>query len=124
MGKFCTHCGAELKENENVCHNCGTHINNTYENTQRQYFNIEDNGNIGWGVLGFFIPLAGLILYLVWKDSSPRNSAMAGKGALIGFIVSIVASVLSTILFVVLTLLGTAAVFSEGFYGIVTGIII
>ena len=27
----------------------------------------EDKGSFGWAVLGFFIPLVGLILYFVWK---------------------------------------------------------
>ena len=37
--------------------------------------------------LGFFIPIVGLILYLVWKDQTPLKAKSAGKGALIGAIV-------------------------------------
>ena len=46
-----------------------------------------DDGNAGWAVLGFFIPIAGLILYLVWKDEYPKRARMCGKGALIFVIV-------------------------------------
>lgn len=43
-----------------------------------------DTGSVGWGILGFFIPLVGLILWLVWKDTKPKNAKSAGIGALIG----------------------------------------
>jgi hypothetical protein len=49
-----------------------------------------DAPSMGYAVLGFFIPLAGLILYLVWKDQYPLRAKSAGKGALIGFIADLV----------------------------------
>ena len=33
----------------------------------------ESKGNFGWAVLGFLIPLVGLILWIVWKDERPDN---------------------------------------------------
>ncbi len=33
-----------------------------------------DSGSFGWAVLGFFFPLVGLILLLVWKDSMPLSA--------------------------------------------------
>ena len=57
-----------------------------------------DTGSAGWAVLGFFFPLVGLILYLVWKDSKPLSAKQAGKGALIGVIVSVVLSFIYGIL--------------------------
>lgn len=55
---------------------------------------VEEGGTAGWTILGFLIPIIGLILFIVWKDSKPKSSSAAGKGALIGFIVGILASVL------------------------------
>ncbi|MGN1382017.1 MAG: hypothetical protein ACI4W2_04290 [Eubacterium sp.] len=49
----------------------------------------EKEPNIGWGVLGFFIPIVGLILFIVWSNTRPGDSKYAGVGALIGFILSI-----------------------------------
>ena len=40
-------------------------------------------------LLGFFIPIVGLILYLVWKETSPSKAKAAGYGALIGFVISL-----------------------------------
>ena len=45
--------------------------------------------NSGWLLLGFFIPIVGLILYLVWKETSPSKAKAAGYGALIGFVISL-----------------------------------
>lgn len=36
--------------------------------------------------MGFCIPIAGLILFLVWKDNKPNTAKSAGIGALIGVI--------------------------------------
>ena len=59
---------------------------------------VVDSGSFGWAVLGFFFPIVGLILFLVWKDQKPLSSKKAGIGALVGAILSVV----STILFYVL----------------------
>ena len=50
----------------------------------------DDASSLGWAVLGFFIPLVGLILYLVWKNEYPLRAKSAGKGALVSVIVSVV----------------------------------
>lgn len=49
-----------------------------------------DSGSFGWAVLGFFIPLVGLILWLVWKDSQPKNSIQSRNGFIAGLIVQVV----------------------------------
>lgn len=49
-----------------------------------------DTGSFGWAVLGFFFPLVGLILFLVWKDEKPVSAKQAGMGALVSVIVDAV----------------------------------
>jgi len=53
-----------------------------------------DTPDIWIPILAFFIPVVGLILYLVWKDDKPQSSSAAGKFALIGFIVEVVIGIL------------------------------
>lgn len=53
----------------------------------------QDNGSFGWAVLGFFIPIAGLILYLVWRTEKPLSARRAGIGALVSVIVGAVLTV-------------------------------
>lgn len=58
---------------------------------QQPYANQpEDSGSAGWGVLGFFFPIVGLILFIVWKSTKPRSAKNAGIGALISVIIGFV----------------------------------
>ncbi|MCB4902539.1 hypothetical protein KZP17_09005 [Bifidobacterium pseudocatenulatum] len=62
-----------------------------YQYGQQPYVNPQpaDTGSFGWAVLGFFFPIVGLILFLVWKSEKPVSAKQAGMGAL--------ASVISTL---------------------------
>ena len=44
----------------------------------------------GWAVLGFLVPLVGLILWIVWADAEPRRARKARNG----FVASLVVGVL------------------------------
>ena len=87
--RFCSNCGKEIMDNAVICVNCGCAVNN---NSATVY--SDDAPNTGFAVLGFLFPLVGLILYLVNKDKSPLKAKSAGKGALIGFCVSVGISII------------------------------
>ena len=59
--------------------------------------NVNDNGSIGWGILGFCLPLVGIILYFVWKETKPLSAKMAIRGALISVAISAVGYVISLV---------------------------
>ena len=69
---------------------------NPYQNQYQQ--NVVDNGGFGWALLGFCIPLVGLILFLVWKDTKPRTAKSAGKGALVSVIISAVIYIITIVI--------------------------
>ncbi len=79
---YCQNCGEQIDDKVIVCSKCGAPV--------RKLVTIEDAPNTGFAALGFFFPLAGLILYLVWKDDMPLRAYSVGKGALIGLAVSII----------------------------------
>ncbi|MDR1266102.1 MAG: hypothetical protein LBK42_11230 [Propionibacteriaceae bacterium] len=58
-----------------------------------------DSGSFGWAVLGFFIPLAGLILWLVWQRERPLDSRQARNGFIAGLIVEVGVPVLILLVF-------------------------
>ena len=62
----------------------------------------QDNGSFGWAVLGFFFPIVGLILYLVWRAEKPLSARRAGIGALVSVIVGAVFTVLLIVVEVVI----------------------
>jgi len=79
--KYCPNCGEEANNGADVCLQCGKSFATANSNSS-----VNDNGSFGWGLLGFCIPIVGLILYLVWKDEKPLNAKAVGTGALIGFV--------------------------------------
>lgn len=79
---FCKNCGKEIDDNAVVCVNCGS--------SQQTTPQVVDNGGFGWGLLGCCLPIVGLILFLVWRDTKPKTSKAAGIGALVSVVGSIV----------------------------------
>lgn len=75
---YCKRCGAPISDQAMVCPSCGA----------EQYTppTMQDNGGIGWGILGCCIPIVGLVLFLVWKDQKPKTAKAAGLGALVAVI--------------------------------------
>jgi len=100
MSKYCGNCGNQVDERAYVCPKCGVIVNNNFNDVNnRNINNVVDNGGIGYAFLGFFFPVVGLILYLVWKDNKPKSAKSVGKGALISVIVGVIFYVLLMILF-------------------------
>lgn len=98
--KYCSKCGKEIMDEAVICPGCGCAQENNVQN------NVQGNSvpqikealsdiqkeawrNSGWLLLGFFIPIVGLILYLVWKETNPSKAKAVGCGALIGFVISL-----------------------------------
>ena len=82
--KYCSKCGNEVMDEAVICPKCGCAIQGQVTGVQSSAADAPDTG---MAVLGFFIPVVGLILYLLWKSQTPLKAKSAGKGALIGFIV-------------------------------------
>ena len=117
----CKKCGKELADGVKFCDQCGTKCKEDVieelevvqeksreetkqENTQVQ--SSQDTGSIGWGVLGFFVPIAGLVLFLLWRTERPKSAKAAGIGALISVIVDFV----SCFIFGLLSFFGVFAI--------------
>ena len=81
---FCHNCGSEIDNRAVICPRCGVPQNNDTGAS-----GSGDNGGFLWGLLGCCIPIVGLILFLVWKDTKPKTAKAAGIGALISVGISI-----------------------------------
>lgn len=71
-----------------------------YNQYQDRHGENEDASK-GWIALGFFFPVIGLILYLVWYDEHRRRAKYAGKGALISVCVSVASGIIIPIIMVI-----------------------
>ena len=78
---FCKNCGAQIDDRAVVCPKCGVPQNDTPP--------VVDNGGFGWGLLGCCVPIAGLILFLIWKDTKPKTAKAAGIGAIVSVVIGI-----------------------------------
>ena len=87
---YCKNCGAQVDDRTIICPFCGANQNTSPA--------VVDNGGIGWGILGFCIPIVGLVLFLVWKDQKPKTAKAAGIGALIAVVVGVFWYVLAAVI--------------------------
>ena len=90
---YCRNCGQNIDDSATYCINCGTR----YDNNKRD----EEHSSFGFAILGFLIPIVGLILFLIYEGKKPKRAKSAGKGALVGFITKIVLSIILVVLYVV-----------------------
>ncbi len=98
---FCNNCGSQIDDNTAVCPNCGA-VQNNYSSQPP----VNDNGGFLWGLLGCCIPIVGLVLFLVWKDTKPKTAKAAGIGALVCVILTVIYYILAFVFGIGLAMLG------------------
>lgn len=76
--------------------------------TQSQQTDSEAS-TVGWGILGFFIPIVGFILWLIWKDEHPARAKSAGIGCLVSICLGVVGVILYVVLVFVILGIGVGA---------------
>ena len=127
MAKFCSNCGRELYESDNVCGFCGTPVNkdgfpfNYSQNVNYQPSSYKKSN--GMAIEGFVVSLVStilccgvfnlisLILSCIGLSESKKLDG-SGKGlAIAGIIISLITIVMA----IVMTVLGYSTVFIESF---------
>ena len=112
---YCSNCGKEINPDAMFCSHCGyptqNHARtqpNPINDFQFESFKKDEKNKILYFLLGFFLPIVGLILYIVWRTDYPIRAENAGKGALISVIVSAVLFILYLI--VILSVLSSLTI--------------
>lgn len=80
---FCPKCGKEINKASSFCPECGSSVKN--EITEEK-----STPSIGWGILSFFFPIVGLILFISWKKDRPKDAKVSGICALVSIILLII----------------------------------
>ncbi len=100
--KTCPTCGRVYSNMVGVCPICKTSLNDdrparpTPIPTPTPAPAKKEGNCFGWSVLGFFIPIVGLILYFCWKNEKPK----AAKASLHGFFAYLIVVALYILLMV------------------------
>jgi hypothetical protein len=89
--KFCGECGSALKNGK--CPKCTKPVKKQANVVKEEP--KKSGSSFGWGVLGFFFPIVGLILFLALKNKNKGASKASGIGALIGVGLEILATIIT-----------------------------
>lgn len=108
---FCKNCGKEIDDNAYVCVHCGIKVKDDSSAAANANADADNGSKVGWGFLSWFVPIAGLILFCIWRKERPKTAKVCGLCALISFLVNIVVSILYVVfVVVVLANAGTLAI--------------
>lgn len=77
--KYCHNCGKETKEGQALCVNCKTSFN---DQAALNGSNKKEPDVVA-AIVGLLLPIVGLVLYLVWKESYPGKAGSAKMGAIV-----------------------------------------
>ncbi|MFP4078830.1 MAG: zinc ribbon domain-containing protein [Candidatus Izemoplasmataceae bacterium] len=91
--RTCPACGAKVETHFNVCPHCGHTLKTKTPSYDKDFEDkkVLEESQVLWGLIGFIVPVAGLVLYLVWQSDRPLAAKAAGMGALVSVIISAVA---------------------------------
>ena len=94
--KYCTYCGSGIDDTASFCPNCGAKAGTsesfeaTFDSTTANNAPEKDHTeNIGILILSLFVPIVGLVFYLMWNETKPGMANSALKGLLISIILSV-----------------------------------
>ncbi len=73
---YCSQCGSKVDDNALFCPYCGARL----VPRQANPLQVQEEGCIAWSILGFFLPLVGVILYIMWIETRPNTAKSVGKG--------------------------------------------
>ena len=88
---YCSKCGCQLPDNSAFCAKCGA--------SQSGNGVVDKDSLFGYSVLGFFLPLIGIIIFLIYEKKEPLLAKAVIKGVVIGFITKIALSILVFVIY-------------------------
>ncbi len=101
--KYCSHCGEQLNDDVNYCPKCGLNVNQNNNFSKNSMSNVYDSSKsydessestFIYSVIGFFVPIVGIILFCIWNNEYPSRAKSAIKGTLIAIAVYVILFVL------------------------------
>lgn len=89
---YCPHCSERISELSEICLKCGGRV-------KEPETSVEDKSNIAVNILSLCcIPILGIVMFFVWKDTKPTAAKSALIFALVGIGISILWAILAMFL--------------------------
>lgn len=115
---YCPYCGSQIDAGVKFCPNCGANLqeeakqdysepvvqedtyvpnNQYYDDVQNDYQPgnnypaSDDKVSIPFALIGFLLPIAGIILFFVWRQTRPQRAKGCLYGACAGMLCNILA---------------------------------
>ena len=95
---YCSRCGKILEETDMYCPQCGFAVDKDSAEFNRVHQGL-------WTLLGCCIPVAGLVVYLAYRDDKPHTAEAAKNGIICCIVAYILLFVLTFLLGLVVALL-------------------
>lgn len=99
----CRFCDKFIPEKSVGCPYCGNIVNpqmgQASHNPNPQAKN--DSPSFLWGLFAFILPLAGIVLYLLWHKEYPERCASILKGIIVCIVLGVISGILATIIYFV-----------------------
>lgn len=93
MANKCNTCGATIPDNATTCPYCGNAVTPT-RSSNAAYGAEVDEPSTGLNWLSLLVPIAGFIMYFVFKKDTPIKAKSCGKWALIGLAIEVAFEIL------------------------------
>ncbi len=87
---YCHNCGKEINDDVKFCPYCGVQVKGEQVYSQQGQSHQKDEKSLGFGALSFFIPIVGLVFYVLWKDELPLRAKSCLKGLIAGVVLYVV----------------------------------
>jgi len=84
---FCSKCGKEITDEAVICTGCGCPVAGKGLSPMDSQ---EDTPNAGLNILGFLVPIAGLIMFCTMIGKTPIKAKQIGVFSIIGFVINFI----------------------------------
>lgn len=101
--KFCSSCGSAIKKEAEICPKCG--VRQSSAGVPKVV--SEEGADFLPKAASCCVPIVGLVLFFVWKDSKPKASKDVCKWAIIGTVISVVLYIIAMALGLFASFLGS-----------------
>lgn len=112
---FCPNCGKNISDETIYCPYCGRSVANDphgYNPNYNQGYNQgyapntppyapvkEDKVSVGFCILSYFVPIVGIILWIVWHKETPKKARACGITAIIAWVINFIMTFIMSFVF-------------------------